>query len=179
MRSILISYSHLSLDFSCELFRSDLPMRIKCHTKTPNFVHVSLAVHLSSQLYITSFCALQDFTPCSNVTFTIKYIPFQRWRHSFRKDQVMFAMINWILTVRSFVGLLWCCNSLKQYSTRMYHLFWSRYNDGLRAERPRFDSRQDKIFLFSTASRPALGPTQPPVQWVPGVISLGIKWQER
>jgi hypothetical protein len=32
-----------------------------------------------------------------------------------------------------------------------------------------------KIFLFSTASRPALGPTQPPIQWVPGVISLGVK----
>jgi hypothetical protein len=24
-----------------------------------------------------------------------------------------------------------------------------------------------KIFLFSTASRPVLGPTQPPIQWVP------------
>jgi hypothetical protein len=26
---------------------------------------------------------------------------------------------------------------------------------------------------FSTASRLALGPTQPPIQWVPGVLSLG------
>jgi hypothetical protein len=33
-----------------------------------------------------------------------------------------------------------------------------------------------KIFLFSTASRPALGPTQPPIQWVPWVLSLGAKW---
>jgi hypothetical protein len=29
------------------------------------------------------------------------------------------------------------------------------------------------------ASRPALGPTQPPIQWVPGALSLGIKWPGR
>jgi hypothetical protein len=33
------------------------------------------------------------------------------------------------------------------------------------------------IFLFTTASRIALGPTQPPLQWVPGALSLGVKWQ--
>jgi hypothetical protein len=31
------------------------------------------------------------------------------------------------------------------------------------------------IFLFTTASRMALGPTQPPIQWVTGVLSLRIK----
>jgi hypothetical protein len=31
------------------------------------------------------------------------------------------------------------------------------------------------IFLFTTASRTALGPTQPPIQRVPGVLSLGVK----
>jgi len=31
------------------------------------------------------------------------------------------------------------------------------------------------IFLFATASRWALGPTQPPIQWVPGVKRPGRK----
>jgi hypothetical protein len=31
------------------------------------------------------------------------------------------------------------------------------------------------IFLFTTAFRMALGTTQPPIQWVPGALSLGIK----
>jgi hypothetical protein len=32
-----------------------------------------------------------------------------------------------------------------------------------------------KNFLFSMSSTPALGPTQPPIQWVPGVLSPGVK----
>jgi hypothetical protein len=31
------------------------------------------------------------------------------------------------------------------------------------------------VFLFTTASRPAQGPTQPSILWVPGVFSLGVK----
>jgi phosphatidylserine synthase len=27
------------------------------------------------------------------------------------------------------------------------------------------------FFLFATASRPTLGPTQPPIQWVPATLS--------
>jgi hypothetical protein len=39
-----------------------------------------------------------------------------------------------------------------------------------------FESRQGLgIILFTTASRPTLGPTQPPIQWVPGALSLGVK----
>jgi hypothetical protein len=36
-----------------------------------------------------------------------------------------------------------------------------------------------RIFLFTTASRTALGPTQLPIQWVPGALSMGVKRQGR
>jgi hypothetical protein len=43
-----------------------------------------------------------------------------------------------------------------------------------------FDSRRGLgIFLFTTASRTALGPTQPPIQWAPEALSLGVKWPGR
>jgi hypothetical protein len=38
-----------------------------------------------------------------------------------------------------------------------------------------FESRQVKKYLFSAVSRPALELTQPPIQWVSGDLSLGIK----
>jgi hypothetical protein len=46
----------------------------------------------------------------------------------------------------------------------------------LRAGRPGFDSRQgQEMFLRSIASRSALGPTQPPIQWGTGGASTGDK----
>jgi hypothetical protein len=39
-----------------------------------------------------------------------------------------------------------------------------------------FDPRQmQRIFPLASVSRPALGPTQPPVQCVPGAITWGVK----
>jgi hypothetical protein len=35
--------------------------------------------------------------------------------------------------------------------------------------------QRQQIFLFSTASRPTLGPIQPPVRCVPGALSPGVK----
>jgi hypothetical protein len=40
-----------------------------------------------------------------------------------------------------------------------------------------FESWQElEIFLFTTVTKLAQGPTRPPIQWVPGVLPLGVKW---
>jgi hypothetical protein len=58
-------------------------------------------------------------------------------------------------------------------------LTWSRHNSVGIATDYGLDGRgigvrvpvASKKFLFSTSSRPTLGPTQPPIQWVPDTIS--------
>jgi hypothetical protein len=43
-----------------------------------------------------------------------------------------------------------------------------------------FESWQELgIFLLTNASRPVLGPTHPPIQWVPGTLFLGVNWPGR
>jgi hypothetical protein len=50
----------------------------------------------------------------------------------------------------------------------------------MRVGRSGFDSRRGAgNFPFDTVSRPALGPTQPPVQWVPEDLSPWVKWPGR
>jgi hypothetical protein len=44
-----------------------------------------------------------------------------------------------------------------------------------RGSRVRFPGGRLGIFLFTTASRTVLGPTQPLTQWAPGALSLGVK----
>jgi len=46
----------------------------------------------------------------------------------------------------------------------------------LGAERMRFYSWQgQRLFFFATASKPALVPTQYPIQWIPGAVSPKTK----
>jgi hypothetical protein len=40
-------------------------------------------------------------------------------------------------------------------------------------------SRSRDFFFFATKFKPALGPTQHPIGWVQGDISLGLKWPGR
>jgi hypothetical protein len=56
------------------------------------------------------------------------------------------------------------------------------WHSWLRAGRPRGRGSSPgrvKNFFFSTSARLALGPTQPPIQWVLGSLSPGVKRQGR
>jgi hypothetical protein len=44
-----------------------------------------------------------------------------------------------------------------------------------RGSRVRFPGGGLEVFLFTTAFRTVLGPTQPPIQWVARALSLGLK----
>jgi hypothetical protein len=54
----------------------------------------------------------------------------------------------------------------------------SRYRDWLLAGRHRRRSSslgRVKNFIFFASSRPVLGPSQSPIQWIPGTVSPGVK----
>jgi hypothetical protein len=65
----------------------------------------------------------------------------------------------------------------KLYRLQFIHILLScQYSNWLWVGQPRGQSSspgKGEIFLLSTMSKPALGPTQPPIQWVPGALSPG------
>jgi hypothetical protein len=62
------------------------------------------------------------------------------------------------------------------YSSRANALAGKKHVLGYGLDERVFESRQGLgIFLFTTVPRPTMGPTQPPIQWVAGALSLGVK----
>jgi hypothetical protein len=104
------------------------------------------------------------------------------WVHHQLLDGMLFSLTHSLISNINWMHFKTRCQEHldpREIQCRARALQLSRYSDRLRTGRPGFDSRQCKIFLFSTASRPALGPTQPPVQWVPGAFSPGVQRQGR
>jgi hypothetical protein len=84
------------------------------------------------------------------------------------------ATLNWVnKTVQRFAR--WNLDSTQTSCVNKTHHFKC---DWLRARWQRSRSSSPsriKTFLFSMSSRPVLGPTQPPIQWVPRDLSPGVK----
>jgi hypothetical protein len=131
------------------------------HFPSPVVVHTPLEeICLVSEELLVSQC-------CKNVNY------------KYNTEQGVFAVTLY------FVGSGGCRLHLP---TELTHCYLSGYHiaiygvgvahrcsNGLRDGRVRFDSRHGKFFLFSTACRPTLRPTQPRIKWVPWVISPGVK----
>jgi hypothetical protein len=70
-------------------------------------------------------------------------------------------------------------NKIMFYIQQFFEPEWlSRYSDWIRSGQPRDRCSSlsgVKNFLFSTSCTSALWPTQPPIQWVAGALSQGVK----
>jgi hypothetical protein len=125
---------------------------------------VFLPMHFTESR-ISSILSL--FTMFSNQKFVwifSKFIPL-RMMHStdlsfFNYPQSLWPQFWFIIYLFGNLFLYWCCMLLYSF-TDFYR------NQGLR------------IFLLTTVSRMALGPTQPPMQWVPGALYLRVNWPGR
>jgi hypothetical protein len=96
---------------------------------------------------------------------------------------LVFSYFRYKPSVARFITLqishwIWVTNYCSLYFVKRAGLL-SQYSVWLRAGRPDDrglnPGRGERIFPLASVSRPALGPTQPPVQWVPVVLFPGLK----
>jgi hypothetical protein len=78
-----------------------------------------------------------------------------------------------------FTSRILATDSKQSYCNFKSHIIWSRDSSVGTATGYGLDDwgsipGRGKIVLFSTEYRPALGPTQPPIHWIPGVLSLRV-----
>jgi hypothetical protein len=113
------------------------------------YVHVTYSERFTEQIYFT-------------VQYTVHCTIEQHAMTSYQLQSVLMLTTNFS----------------KMYYTRSAAGIRSRYSEWLWAGRLRGRGSSPgkvKNFLPSTSSRPVLGSTQPPIQWVPGALSPGVK----
>jgi hypothetical protein len=99
-------------------------------------------------------------------------LPWQHRPNLRRSQEAKFSLIfSMLLDYRKYAS---SCNLQSESMSRNMRFCRLRYSNWLSAGRARRSSSSPgrvKNFLFSTSSRPALGSTQPPIQWAPGTLS--------
>jgi hypothetical protein len=117
--------------------------------------------------------------------------------HTYCSEQVQFCIVlrQWIKTMiisgavtpdilyatlpnhRPLISISTLINVIFNYTIILGQC--SRYSDwpwAWMAEGQSSSPGKREIFLLSMSSRPVLGPTHPPLQWVLGALSLGVGW---
>jgi hypothetical protein len=90
-----------------------------------------------------------------------------------------FKLCSWVLCNHMFQNFH--VELIPRAAGHGYQNIWSRGSSGSIVSDYGLDNRvsipdRGRGFFFQApASRPALGPTQPPIQWVPGVLSAVVK----
>jgi hypothetical protein len=105
-------------------------------------------------------------------------------RRHFKAGQESFLDLKWHIIVFKFSLKTTLPRPHQKRSLCAYRWTssYSRYRNWLWTGQPKGQSSSPgrvKNFLFCTSSRPALGPTQPPIQRVPGAVSSRVKRPER
>jgi hypothetical protein len=137
--------------------------RYTCYVIPAHIKHVN---YIISDIADPSSSRLQRLAYPSGVFADVTWHTFLQWK----KNTLPEIKFRWY-PMGYYNG-----NNLRLYSGSTCFEFWllsGILRAGIavvlrHAVRPGFNSRQgQEIFLFSTASRPALGPIQPPTQWAP------------
>jgi hypothetical protein len=117
----------------------------------------------------------------TSVSTPVQYRPLYYCTHHNRKK---YHVSDTNRTHTTFIPTISSLKNMKLWIKNIY--FWhqwagylSQYSvwlwDGRSDDRGSIPGRSERIFSSSPVSRPALEPTQPPVQGVPGVLSPGLK----
>jgi hypothetical protein len=132
------------------------------------------------RLNCISFCSVSTWIHGVHSLCTYTLILHHSVTQNFATSKNLYTALQLVTLVRPLEGgdLLNSHSSLN-YGYKNLKWIYQRLTASWTIGWSAFDSRRELgIFLFHTASRPVLGPTEPPIQWVPGALSLGLKRPE-
>jgi hypothetical protein len=110
---------------------------------------------------------------CATVLLTFTLLNKNFWQHLMTStllqiDEIRQQEVGWL--VGCFVG-----DNLLLRDFGPCGIIFMMLRAGRPGGRGSIPGRSKGFFPLASVSRPALRPTQPPVQWVPGVLSPGVK----